>query len=280
MKENLKKFLIITGGSLIMAIGIYFFRFPNNFSFGGITGLAVVLQRYLPFSAAFINLVASMFLLFIGLIFLGKKFFLMTGYCSILVSISLSLMEKLWPITGPLTDQPMLELCFAVAMPGFASALLFNIGASSGGTDIIVLLLRKYTKIDDVGTSLFFADVLTVCASFFAFDIKTGLYSVLGLLAKSLVIDSIIENINLCKYFNIICDDPEPITNYIIHTLKRSATVSEATGAFTHHKKYIVLTVLSRPQAVFLRSYVRQVEPTAFILIASTSEIIGKGFHN
>ncbi len=280
MKNNLKKFVVITLCAILTAVGIYFFRFPNNFSFGGIPGLATVLNHYLPFSTASINLVISMSLLVVGLIFLGRSFFLMTGYCSILVSVGLSLLEKFCPMTAPLTDQPMLELCFAVALPGFASAVLFNIGASSGGTDIIAMLLRKYTTVDNIGAALTMADALTVLVSFFAFDVKTGLYSVLGLLAKSLAIDSIIENINLCKYFTIICDHPEPITDYIIQTLHRSATVVDAQGAFSHNRKYLVMTVMRRPQAVALRSFVKKAEPTAFILISSTSEIVGKGFHN
>lgn len=280
MKKKLTLFTLITFSALLTMFGIYFFRFPNNFSFGGIPGLSVVLQHYLPFSAASINLVISMGLLAIGFVFLGKGFGVMTGYCSILVSVGLTVMEKIYPLATPITDQPMLELCFAVAMPGLASALLFNIGASSGGTDIIAMLLRKYTNIDNIGTAMLLADSLIVFASFFAFDAQTGLYSVLGLLVKSLIIDNVIESINLCKYFNIICDDPEPITDYIIHTLKRSATVCDAQGAFTHHKKYIIFTVLKRPQAIALRYHVRQVEPTAFVLITNTSEIIGKGFHN
>lgn len=280
MKKKLTLFTLITFSSLLTMFGIYLFRFPNNFSFGGVPGLSVVLQHYLPFSVASINLVISMALLLLGFLFLGKGFAVMTGYCSILVSVGVSVLEKIYPLTAPITDQPMLELCFAVAMPGLASALLFNIGASSGGTDIIAMLLRKYTKIDNIGTALFWADSLIVFASFFAFDAKTGLYSVLGLLVKSLVIDNVIESINLCKYFNIICDNPDPITDYIIHTLQRSATVCDAQGAFTHNKKYIVFTVLKRPQAIALRYFVKQVEPSAFILITNTSEIVGKGFHN
>ncbi len=280
MKKNIKNFLIITASAFITMFGIHFFRFPNHFSFGGVPGWAVVLQRYLPFSASSINLVISMALLLVGLVFLGKNFFLMTGYCSIIVSVGLSIMEKICPLSEPVTDQPMLELCFAVALPGFASALLFNIGASSGGTDVIAMLLRKYTHIDNIGTTLVLADAFIVVVSFFAFDIKVGLYSVLGLMAKSLVVDTVIENINLCKYFNIICDDPKPVTDYIINTLKRSATVHEAQGAFTNKKKYIVLTVLKRSQAVALREEVRRVEPTAFIWITNTSEILGRGFYN
>lgn len=280
MKHKLFVFSLITVSSLLTVAGIHFFRFPNNFSFGGIPGLATILHQYMPFSTASINLAISLVLLAVGFLFLGKDFAFMTGYCSLIVSFGLSILEKVAPMTGPLTDQPMLELCFAVGIPGFASALLFNIGASSGGTDIIAMLLRKYTNLDNIGSALMAVDMLVVVASFFAFDIRTGLYSVLGLVAKSLIIDTVIEGINLCKYFNIICDEPEPITDYIIHTLHRSATVCDAQGAFTHNKKYIIFTVMKRHQAVALRHYVRQIEPSAFLLITSTSEIIGRGFHN
>ena len=93
-----------------------------------------------------------------------------------------------------------------------------------------------------------------------------------------LVIDDVIENINLCKCFNIICDNPDPICDYIINTLHRSATIYQAQGAFTHHNKTVIMTTMSRGQALKLRSYIRQVEPHAFMLISNSSEIVGKGF--
>lgn len=121
-------------------------------------------------------------------------------------------------------------------------------------------------------------DVAAVVSSFFVFGPETGLFSLVGLAAKSLVIDNVIESINLCKCFNIICDDAEPICSYIIHTLGRSATVYKAQGAFSHHQKTIILTTMHRGQAVKLRNFIRRTEPTAFILISNSSEIIGKGF--
>ena len=92
------------------------------------------------------------------------------------------------------------------------------------------------------------------------------------------MIDEVIENINLCKCFTIICDDPDPICEYIIHDLNRSATTYKAQGAFTHHNKTVILTTVKRGQAVWLRNYIRKKEPDAFILISNSSEIIGKGF--
>lgn len=148
MKWNLKHFFLLTASTLLMAFGTYFFKFTNNFTFGGITGLAVLVAKTGLMSAGDFNLIASMLLLIAGLIILGKEFAARTAYCSILLSVALSVMERLWPLSKPLTSQPMLELCFAVALPALGSAVLFNIGSSSGGTDIIAMILRKYSSFD------------------------------------------------------------------------------------------------------------------------------------
>ena len=94
------------------------------------------------------------------------------------------------------------------------------------------------------------------------------------------MVDSFIESLNLSKYFNVVCDHPEVICDFIVHTLNRSASVCHARGAYSGQDKYIILTALNRAQAVQLRYFIRQNEPTAFILISNTSEIIGKGFHS
>ena len=244
MKGKMKHFLLLTGSTLIMAVGTYFFKFTNNFTFGGITGLAVLIAKSGFMSASDFTFVMNMILLVIGFIVLGKKFAAKTAYCSILLSVALSVMERIWPMTHPLTDQPMLELCFAIALPSLGSAVLFNI------------------------------------AGCFMFDIETGLYSFLGLAIRSFMIDTFIESFNLSKYFNVVCDEPEAICDFIVNTLHRSATVCLAQGAFSGKDKYIVFTALNRPQAIKLRNFIKENQPEAFILISNTSEIIGKGFHS
>ena len=279
MKWNLKHFFLLTASTLLMAFGTYFFKFTNNFTFGGITGLAVLVAKTGLMSAGDFNLVASMILLIAGLIILGKEFAARTAYCSILLSIALSVMERLWPLSEPLTSQPMLELCFAIALPALGSAVLFNIGSSSGGTDIIAMILKKYSSFD-IGRALMISDAVITTASFFVFDIETGLYSFLGLAIRSFMIDNFIESFNLSKYFNVVCDHPEPICDFIVHTLGRSASVCLAKGAYSGKDKYLILTALNRVQAVKLRNFIKNEEPDAFILISNTSEIIGKGFHS
>lgn len=279
MKDKIKYFSMLTFSTLLIAVGTYFFKFTNNFTFGGITGLAVLIARTGLISAGDFNLIMSMILLVIGLFVLGKKFAAKTAYCSILLSVALSVMERIWPMNQPFTDQPMLELCFAIVLPALGSAILFNIGASSGGTDIIAMILKKYSSFD-IGRALLLSDVVITGAGFFVFDIETGLYSLLGLAIRSFMIDTFIESFNLSKYFNVVCDHPERICDFIVHTLNRSASVCHAKGAYSGKDKYIIFTALNRVQAVRLRNYIRQTDPDAFILISNTSEIIGKGFHS
>lgn len=278
-KEVFKDYFMITASTFVIMVGVYFFKFPNNFTFGGITGLSVVLGKVTPFSPSTVNLLLNFILLLVGFIFLGRSFAMKTVYASVLLSVGLSALEYFYPVTHPLTDQPMLELAFAIVLPAFGSAVLFNIGASSGGTDIIALILKKYSSFD-IGSAVLFSDLLITLSACFVFDIKTVLFSILGLLTKSLVIDNVIESINLAKYFNVVCSEPEVICDFIVNTLNRSATICEAKGAYSHTHKYIIFTVLRRPQAVQLRQFIKHVEPGAFILITNTSEIIGKGFHD
>ena len=179
--------------------------------------------------------------------------------------------------TAGTAGHPCHIIIFAVLLPGFGSAILFNIGASSGGTDIVAMILRKYTSVD-IGRALLLSDLLITLTAFFVFDMKTALFSLLGLISKSLVVDNVIESINLCKSFNVVCSNPDRICTFITDTLHRSATVFEAHGAFSHNHNYVVLTVLKPYQAVALRRFIRENEPGAFILITNTSEIIGKGF--
>ena len=279
MKEKLKHFSLLTVSTLIMAVGTYFFKFTNNFTFGGITGLAVLVADKTSISASDFSFIVNMLLLVLGFVVLGKKFAAKTAYCSILLSVVLSTLERVCPMDHPLTDQTMLELCFAIALPALGSAILFNIGSSSGGTDIIAMILKRYSSFD-IGKALLVTDIMITVAGCFVFDIKTGLYSFLGLTIRSFMIDNFIEGFNLSKYFNVVCDEPEPICDFLVHELNRSATVVHAQGAFSGKDKYIVFTVLSRPQAVRLRNFIKENQPSAFMLISNTSEIIGKGFHS
>ena len=279
MKSKLKNFSLLTISTLIMAVGIYFFKFANNFTFGGITGIAVLVAKFLPISASDFSFVVNILLLLIGWIVLGKSFAEKTAYSTILLSVSLSLLERIYPMSHPLTNEPLLELIFAILLPALGSAILFNIGASSGGTDVIAMILKKYTSVD-IGKGLMISDLIFTLAGFLVFNVKTGLYSLFGLIMRSALIDNFIESFNRSKYFHVVTSNATCICDFIQNDLQRGATIVNATGAFTGDDKYIILTVLSPSQAVKLRNFIKEHDPKAFLLVSNTSEIIGKGFHS
>lgn len=279
MKSKLKNFSLLTISTLIMAVGIYFFKFTNNFTFGGITGIAVLVAKFLPISASDFSFVVNILLLIIGWIVLGKSFAEKTAYSTILLSVSLSLLERIYPMSHPLTNEPLLELIFAILLPALGSSILFNIGASSGGTDVIAMILKKYTSVD-IGKGLMISDLIFTLAGFLVFNVKTGLYSLFGLIMRSALIDNFIESFNRSKYFHVVTSNATCICDFIQNDLQRGATIVNATGAFTGDDKYIILTVLSPSQAVKLRNFIKEHDPKAFLLVSNTSEIIGKGFHS
>lgn len=276
-KESITVFLKMTVGCIALIIGNYFFKIPNKLAFGGVTGLAIVLAPITPWSVGTINLVVSLGLLLIGFLIIGKSFGLKTAYVSILSSVGVSILEVLYPMTQPLTNQAFMEFVFAIILTAVGSGVLFQCEASSGGTDIIAMIFKKITGAN-IGSMLLLSDVLVVIGAFFVFDIEVALFSVLGLLIKSIVIDNTIDSINRRKYVTIVCDQPDTICDYIIKELDRGATVAEAKGAFSQKDKYIIFCVMSGRQEISLRRFIKDHAPTAFIMVSKTSEIFGKGF--
>ena len=281
-QEFLKDFLMMNAGTLLLTVGVYFFKVPNGFAPGGVSGLSITLSRALHdvapwFTQARIMSIINVLLLVIGLIVLGKNCGGRTIFCSLLFSFENQLFEWFVPLDGPLTNQPFMELTYAILLTGIGSAILFNCSASSGGTDIVALILKKYTKMN-VGRALLVSDFLIAATTFFVIGVEAGLYSVLGLFAKAFLIDSLIESINLCKSFTIITTKPDEIEDYIMNTLHRGVTAYDATGTYTHESRKVLMTVCRRSDAVKLKAVVKDLDPQSFVIVTNTSEIIGKGF--
>lgn len=285
---KIKDFAFLNLGILLLTLGIYFFKTPNGFATGGVSGLSIILANIFPFtSQAVYMLVINVFLLIVGVFVLGKECGGLTIYCSLLFSILNWILEKTVQLSEPLTAYPLLELVYAVLLTGIGSAIIFKCKASSGGTDIVALILKKHTSMN-VGTALLCTDFIIAAATFIkwnaeggiAFDPQTGLFSMLGLFAKVFVVDDIIDSINLCKAFTIITTKPEEINKYITEDIHHSATIYPAKGAYTGDDRTVIVTVCRRSEAIKLRRKVLAIDPQAFIIITKTSEIMGKGFRD
>lgn len=278
--STLERYLLFSVGIFVTALGTYFFKFPNNFSTGGVSGLSLILGRLIPsevFTPSVLMFIINTALLGVGFVFIGKEFAFSTVYCSMLLSVLMTVLEKLFPIAEPLTTQPFLELCFAVLLPAFGSAILFHLGGSSGGTDIIAMILRKHTSMN-IGTALMAVDSFITIAALACFGVETGLYCILGLLMKSTLVDYVGDSFRTKKCFQIITDHPKPIVDFIVDTLHRGATLEEVHGAYSNASKTMIVTVLGRTQAMVLRKHVHTVDPHAFMIITASTEIVGKGF--
>ena len=266
-------------GCILLSAGVYFFKIPNGFATGGVTGIGTILGKLFPITPAVWIWSINIGLLIVGFFFLGWRNSFKTIYCSMFYSALTYVFERLIPLSSPLTNQPLLELVYAILLTAVGSAIIFNCDASSGGTDIVALILKKYTSFN-VGKALLVADSVVAVSSFFVFNIQTGLFSVLGLFAKAFLVDSVIESFNACKYFVVITDKYEKISQFIIKTLHHGATVNDAVGEFTKEKKVMIHTVCKRNEAIKLRKKIKEIDPAAFIIITTSSEIIGRGFRN
>ena len=292
-KRTAVNWALMIVGIIMMSASVYFFQTPNDLTLGGIAGIAIVLNKLIegasPEVAAILTqgvimAIINVLLLILGLIILGKQCTIKTIFCSLFYTGIIWLFEYINVIgylapegQKTLTDQPLLELVYAILLFGVGGALIFNCGASSGGTDIIALILKKFTRLN-VGMALMLIDFIIVCISFYTFDVESALFSMLGLFTKSFLLDSVIENIGKTKYITIITPNPEIISDYILTVINHGFTMYDAEGGYTHQKKKVLVTVCKRSEALKLKTYIHKVDPAAFVIITDANEILGKGF--
>ena len=283
MKSKLRHFFLLTFSTLVMAAGTYFFKFPNHFTFGGITGLAVLVAKTGVMSAGDFNFITNMILLIIGFFILGKKFAAKTAYCSILLSVALSALERIYPMSAPLTNQPMLELCFAIALPSLGSAILFNIGSSSGGTDIIAMLVTKYHNVSP-GRVLMVCDFCVIAMTLLIYDHVDreafgGLiygYVMMGIV--SFTVDYVLTGKTQSAQLFIFTDKYDEVARELTNQVHRGVTLIDAKGWYTGQDKKIILIVARKHEASDVLRIAKQIDPDVFMTMAPVMGVFGKGF--
>ncbi|MBY4797575.1 YitT family protein [Collinsella sp. AGMB00827] len=275
---RIRFFLVLNLGLLLTAVAIVVFKAPNGFAFGGTSGLSIVLIKLYPSYpvSAFMWVINAVLVAF-GLVFLDKRSVGWSVFASAALSAYVSLVERFVPVNTSITGDMWLDLCFAVILPAVGSAIVFDIGASTGGTDILAMILNRRTSLE-IGKALLVVDVAIVLAAAVLYGPRVGLYCILGLFAKTLVVDGAIESLHLRKVCTVICSDPCAVERFIVRSLNRSATITPGYGAYSGRKVMQVMSVLSRREAMKLRRYVRELDPSAFMTIVNSSEIIGRGF--
>ena len=281
MKQLVKEYIGIIIGALLIAIGLYFFWAPSNLAAGGVSGLAIVLKALFPIvPIGILIFILDCLMFMIGFIMLGKSFGLRSLMCSLSVSVLMTGLEFIWPNWQPISDDLLILLIFGALFIAIGQALVFNLEASSGGTDIIAKMITQYTHLN-IGTSLMIADMIVVLLATGIFGLEKGLYAALGVLITTNLIDYLISGFNVQRYVMIIpssSDKVQPINTYILETLERGATIYTAEGAYSKNSKQVITTVIDRKEFIDLKRKLIKIDPLAFMTVQNLHEVVGEGF--
>ena len=273
MKSQLKSFLYIIAGVIMVAVGIHFFLLPSKLSIGGATGMALVLSKYIPLSTGALLVVVNIVLFALGFLIIGNKFGVKTVCASLGLSATVWLLEIFIPIKEPIVHNTFLQLIIAVLLYGTGAGLVLNQYASTGGSDIFAMIFQKYTGLD-LGKGCLITDFVITLFAGFAYGTEIALFSLVGVIMNGLVIDSTIEGMNSSKYCVINTDNPEALCKFLVE-LGRSANVYKATGAFTKAERSVIQTVMSRRDFVKLKNFLSKNDEKAFMVVTNAHSVFG-----
>ncbi|MGN0807790.1 MAG: YitT family protein [Candidatus Coproplasma sp.] len=290
--EAVKKYLIITLGCLIYATGIALFVSPAQLSSGGMTGVSIIVNHFIPQVPQGIwYIILNVPMIILGLIFFGWRFLLSTGYATVVSALMMSAWELILGDKGlnvlPFTqgmDSATAYIIGAVVggvLFGVGMGLIFRMGASTAGTDIIVKLLRKKFRHIPTGMISLGTDMAIVCCSLLIKpDIQTLFYTALSVIVFTLVFDWVLYGGSSAKMVYIITDKDkyENLTQRLLNEVDTGATIIDAKGAYTKADKIMLLCVVKPVMCPKVRDVVKEEDNNAFIIISSAKEIYGKGY--
>jgi len=278
MRNFMKRFIMINVGTLIMGLGLYLFLIPADLAVGGVTGLAMVIQNYVPsINLGFLMGIFNIVLFMLAFFIIGKEFGGFTIYCSFMLSATIGILEIIMPTYNGMVNDILLNLIFGIVIQGLGMAIIFYENASTGGTDIIAKIINKFTRIE-IGKSLFLSDALITLSAGLAFGPELGLYAFLGIMINGLTIDKVIAGFETKIHALIVSENHELIALYIHNELKRGTTYLHGIGGYSKDNKNILSVVLNRKEYLSLKHHMTRVDPNAFISVTFVHEVLGEGF--
>lgn len=276
-RRTLKEYAIITFGIILVAISVEYFFAPNELAAGGVTGLAIVINDFIPsLGVGTITLIVNVVLFCAAFIFIDGNFGGRTIYSSLMLSVVMWIIER-WFNPFAITEDLIIATIFGTLISAIGMALVFNANASTGGTDILAKIMNKFLHID-IGKSLLIVDFVITLAGAAVFGLDKGFYSMLSVIILGVLVDKLIEGFNVCKQVMIISNKPTEVNKFIVEELDRSCTFIRGIGGFTKEDNYIIYTVLNRNEFIKLKNHIRSVDPRAFITVGEVHEVLGEGF--
>ncbi len=276
-KKRIKEYLIITFASLLYGVGTSLLIDPNNLAPGGMTGLAIVLNRLAPIGVGMWFWILNIPILVIAIVFFGLRFTVSTIYATAMISLFTDLCTKFF---GQYVIRDMiLAVTFGSAMTAVAIGLIFKCHATSGGTDVIIKLLRIRFPHIKTGILYILTDmVVLIIAAFVFHDLSAAMYSFLSVMVVSFVVDFVLYGRDGAKLLYIISDRPDIITARLLMELDIGATHVFAEGAYSREKKKVIMCAIKKRLSPLAEDIVREEDPNAFMIVTSASEIFGEGY--
>jgi uncharacterized membrane-anchored protein YitT (DUF2179 family) len=275
-----KQYFLITLGVIFVAIGTEFFLAPNNIAAGGVIGIAIIINHFVPFlKVGFLMLIMNIILFIIAFLIIGNKFGAKTIYSSLTLSAVIWIMDKVVTPDMVVTKDLLLASIFGTFISGIGMGIVFNQNASTGGTDILAKIVHKFVHLD-IGKALLSVDFIVTIFAGVSFGANIGMYALLCVIINGFVIDGVIEGLNVSKQVMVVSGNNNLISKFILTDLGRSCTLFHGLGGYTKKDTYILYAVMDRKELIKLRDYIKIVDSKAFITVSDAHEVLGEGFKN
>lgn len=278
-KQLIVSYLMITLASAIYALGFDWCYAPNQIGFGGITGLAQVINAAVPFlSIGLLVIVLNIPLFFLGWRLLGGHLLLSSLYAMFISSVFVDLIAAVVPFE-PM--DPMLAAIFGGVLVGLSLGIIFLQGATTGGTDLAARLLKLRLSWLPMGKLLMGVDLVVIAAAAIAFqNLSSALYGVISLYISTVVMDMVLYGMDSAKVAYIISTRPEEIANSIFREMDRGVTILHGEGAYSGEEKQVLMCAFKQRQIVPLKHLVKEVDADAFLIVCDAHEVLGDGFRS
>lgn len=275
--SELKNLLLIAAAALIYAAGISLFLDPNRLAPGGITGIAVILNRLIPVETGTLYFLLNVPIMLLGIWKFGLKFIAKTAWAIFLTSFFTNLLSPV----GALTDDLLMAGLAGGVLIAVGIGLIFKAGATTGGTDIIIKILRQKYRHLKTGFLFLCSDVVIVAISGFVFrDLNVALYALLTVVISGKALDYVLYGGDEAKLLYIITENPVQIADRLMHELEVGVTYLQGEGGWTGREKKVIFCVVQKRLGPQVEEIVKQEDPLAFMVVTSANEIYGEGYKN
>ncbi len=275
-KENKLNIFMLICGIAATALAISVLTLPNKIVGGGVSGISTLLYHTLGIQPGLSNGAINIFLLLIGLKILGKRFIIVTGAASILLSALVQVFTHLPPVT----DNPLLASVFGGVLYGVGVGFALASGGSSGGTDILGRLLQNKFPYLPIGQLIMIVDGIIIFLSLVFFgNMELTLYGVITLAISTYVVDSLIRKLNVSKLAFVVSSKGEEIAKKLVNTSPRGVTLVDTVGAYTGESNFMLVCALKNNELPKFQKTILEIDEGAFIIFSESSQIVGNGFH-